>query len=55
MAEWFAMGGYGAYIWPAYAIAAAVLVALGWTSFATYRKRRRMLDELKESDKGRRA
>lgn len=28
MAEFFAMGGYAAYIWPSYGLAAAVMVAL---------------------------
>ncbi|HYH17280.1 MAG TPA: heme exporter protein CcmD [Azospirillum sp.] len=28
MAEFFAMGGYAAYIWPSYALAAVVLVGL---------------------------
>lgn len=26
MSEFFAMGGYGAYVWPCFALAAAVLV-----------------------------
>lgn len=28
MAEFFAMGGYAVYIWPAYGIAAAVIIGL---------------------------
>lgn len=28
MAEFFAMGGYAAYVWPSYAVAAVVLVGL---------------------------
>jgi heme exporter protein D len=28
MAEFFAMGGYAAYVWPSYALAAVVLVGL---------------------------
>lgn len=28
MADFFAMGGYGAYVWPAYLITAAVLLAV---------------------------
>ena len=28
LAEYFAMGGYSAFVWPAYGIAAGVLIAL---------------------------
>ena len=28
MAEFFSMGGYAAYVWPAYGIAAVILVAM---------------------------
>ncbi len=28
MSSWFAMGGYGAYIWPAYIVVGVVLTAL---------------------------
>ena len=32
LAEFFAMGGYGAFVWPAFAAAAAVLIGLGLDS-----------------------
>lgn len=41
MAEFFAMGGYAAYIWPAYAIAAGVILALfvwSWRGLARAEK-----------------
>lgn len=28
MSEWLAMGGYGAYVWPAYGIACTILLAI---------------------------
>ncbi|MBF0247238.1 MAG: heme exporter protein CcmD [Alphaproteobacteria bacterium] len=28
MAEFFSMGGYGAYVWPSYGLAAAIMIAL---------------------------
>jgi heme exporter protein D len=33
MSEFFAMGGYAAYVWPAYGISAAALLALGVMSW----------------------
>lgn len=33
MMEFFDMGGYGAYIWPSFAITAAVLIGMGWQSY----------------------
>jgi heme exporter protein D len=32
LAEFLAMGGYGAFVWPAFAAAAAVLIGLGLDS-----------------------
>ncbi len=34
---YLAMGGYAAYVWPAYAIAVAVLGGLVWRSWYRYR------------------
>lgn len=39
MAEWFAMDGYGAYVWSAYLIAIVILV---WDIVAPLRKRRQL-------------
>lgn len=39
MSEWFAMGGYGAYVWSAYAVALIVLV---WDVIAPLRTRRQL-------------
>ncbi len=43
LAGWLAMGGYAAFVWPAYAIAAIVLGALVVHS---WRRHRRSGDEL---------
>jgi heme exporter protein D len=39
MSEWLAMGGYGAYVWSAYAITAVVLL---WDATAPMRARRQL-------------
>jgi heme exporter protein D len=44
--QYLAMGGYGAYVWPAYAVAAAVLIGLTWHSVRTVARRERELAEI---------
>ena len=44
MAHWFAMGVYGLYVWPAYAVFLAVLA---WDWFAPALRRRRLTRELR--------
>ncbi len=44
MAEFFAMGGYGAYIWPSYAV---FFIVLAIDAFAPLAQRRRVLTELR--------
>ncbi|MBI3453913.1 MAG: heme exporter protein CcmD [Rhodospirillales bacterium] len=39
MAEFVAMGGYAAYVWPSYALTAAVLIGLLWSSLRALRAR----------------
>jgi heme exporter protein D len=41
-----AMGGYAAFVWPAFAIAAIVMAALLCQSVAIYRRRQRELARL---------
>lgn len=48
MSEFFNMGGYAAYIWPAYGISALVLVGLTWESLASYRRASRDVANLEE-------
>ena len=44
--EFLAMGGYAAFVWPAYGIAAAVLAGMVIESVAAYRRARRDLARL---------
>jgi heme exporter protein D len=44
MAEYFAMGGYGAYVWTAYAV---FFVVLALDAVAPWWQRRRVLRELR--------
>jgi len=46
MSAFFDMGGYAAFVWPAYGVAAAVLLALLFDSLAQYRRRQRELETL---------
>jgi len=46
MKSYLAMGGYAAFIWPAYAIALAVLGGITAQSWRRYRASRRALDRL---------
>lgn len=42
------MGGYAAFIWPAYGISFLGLVAMVWASWAAWRKAKRQLAQLEE-------
>ena len=44
MNDFFAMGGYGAYIWPAYAV---FVIVLALEAFAPLAQRRRLLAEIR--------
>ena len=45
--DWFAMGGYGAYIWPSYGFTALVLVALLISAWRTMRVRESEVERLR--------
>ena len=47
MSEFFAMGGYGAYVWPAFGFAAAVLLGLLGQSWRAARSRAAELERLR--------
>ncbi len=47
--HYFAMGGYAAYVWPAYFIAAAVLAGLAWQTLRSVARRERELAEIEAS------
>ena len=44
MNEFFAMGGYAAYVWPAYGVTAAVLIGLWIASVRSLRARESEID-----------
>ncbi len=46
LSEYFAMGGYAAYVWPSFAIVAAVLIGLLVMSLRQMRAAERALAEL---------
>ena len=44
--QWFAMGGYAAFVWPAYGIAAIVLGGLAAHAWRRHRHSARLLAQL---------
>lgn len=46
MSEFFSMGGYAGYIWPAYGVSALVLIGLILQSLAAYRSAFREVESL---------
>ena len=50
--EFFSMGGHGAYIWPAYILAAVVLAGLLVSSYQSTRKREAELAALRQVRRG---
>jgi len=50
MADFFSMGGYAAFVWPAYAVSAITLVCLAVFIGARARRARRRLAELEKRD-----
>ncbi|PKQ05146.1 MAG: heme exporter protein CcmD [Alphaproteobacteria bacterium HGW-Alphaproteobacteria-12] len=53
MAAFFHMGGYAAFIWPAYGLAFAVIAGLVWQSIADYRAQARLVEKLESVAGGR--
>ncbi len=51
MQDFFDMGGYAAYVWPAYAVAAVVLVGLLAVSVAGLRRRQTELAKLDDGNR----
>jgi heme exporter protein D len=47
LARFFAMGGYAAFVWPAYGVACVVLGGLALLSWRRWRSSERALDELR--------
>ena len=48
MNGFFDMGGYAAFIWPAYGVSALGLVAMVWQSWAAWRAAKKKLAALEE-------
>lgn len=46
MAEYFAMGGYAAYIWPAYGVTLGILLVLAVQGVRRYRRNRAQLETM---------
>ncbi|NIJ41273.1 heme exporter protein D [Parvibaculum indicum] len=46
MAEFFHMGGYAAFVWPSYGLAALVFIGVIWQSLADLRAQKRLVDKL---------
>jgi heme exporter protein D len=49
LTSFLAMGGYAAYVWPAYGLTVIVLVGLLLWSLGAYRRRQRELERLQRS------
>ena len=48
MSQFFAMGGYAAFIWPAYGVSFLGLLAMVWQSWAGWRAAKKRLKALEE-------
>ena len=54
LATYVAMGGYAAFVWPAYGVALAVLGGLAWHSWRRYRASTDALEKLQREVPSRR-
>jgi heme exporter protein D len=52
MAKFFEMGGYAIYVWPAFAVAALVMIGLLVASLRTLRAREAVLRRLEAAQRG---
>ncbi|CAA7617180.1 heme exporter protein CcmD [Magnetospirillum sp. UT-4] len=53
MTEFFAMGGYGAFVWPSYVLAAVVMIAVLAASIRAVRAREAELEAVQKLRPGR--
>lgn len=53
MTEFLHMGGYAAFVWPAYGLTVLVIAALVWQSIADYRAQTALARKLEELSGGR--
>jgi heme exporter protein D len=52
MAQFFSMGGYAQWVWPAYGLATAVLLGILLFSLRTLKARQKEFDGLKSARRG---
>jgi len=52
--HYLTMGGYAAFVWPAYGVAVAVLGGLAWHSWRRYRASAEALEKLQTESRARR-
>jgi len=50
VSQYFMMGGYAGYVWPAYGVAALVLIGFALSSWRRLRAAERALERLAEAD-----
>jgi heme exporter protein D len=50
MEHFFAMGGYAVFVWPAFAVAVAIMLVMLVPSLASYRRRQRELARLEREE-----
>ncbi len=48
LSDFLAMGGHAAYVWPAFAIAFAILIGMALQAWLQRRRLRRLLDQLQQ-------
>lgn len=48
MSGFFAMGGYAAFIWPAYGVSALALLGMVWQCWAAWRAAKKRLEALEK-------
>jgi heme exporter protein D len=54
ISNYLTMGGYAAFVWPAYGVAASIMIGLWFSSASAYRRNRRALDRLQQERPDRR-
>ena len=52
--QYLAMGGYGAFVWPAFGVTALVMIGLWWDSVRTLRRNERALAAVQDASRRRR-
>ena len=53
LTDYFAMGGYAVFVWPAYVLAIAVMLGLFLQGLRRYRRSQRLLEEIQRAQPAR--